>query len=129
MLFVDSNVPMYLVGDHHRNRDLLEAFVRAHPDEEYVTSAEVYQEIVHRYVAIDRRQAIGDCFRLLDSLVRHVHPITRQDVDRAAAICSLQRRLSSRDGLHVAIMERFGVQRILTCDGDFELWPGIRCLP
>jgi predicted nucleic acid-binding protein len=120
---------MYLVGERHPNRDLLESFLRAHPEEEYVTSAEVYQEIVHRYVAIDRRQAIGDCFRLLDELVRHVHPIGKPDVERAHQVCVMQRRLSGRDSLHLAVMERLGVSRILTCDRDFELWPGITCLP
>ena len=37
----------------------------------------VYQEIVHRYVAIDRRGAIDDAFRLLDETVATVFPITR----------------------------------------------------
>jgi predicted nucleic acid-binding protein len=120
---------MYLVGRQHPNRDALEEFLRANSDEEYVTSAEVYQEIVHRYVAIDRRPAIADCFRLLDAMTRRVYPITRQDVDRAEAICLLQRQLSSRDCLHLAIMERFGVRRVLTWDRDFGLWPGITCFP
>lgn len=94
-----------------------------------MTSAEVYQEIEHRYVAINRRQAIADCLRLLDALVRQAHPITKQDVERASAACSLQRRLSGRDCLHIAVMERFGLRRIVTCDRDFELWPGFTCVP
>ena len=55
MIFVDSNLPLYLVGAPHRNRDRLEEYLRAHAGKNYVMSAEVYQEIVHRYVAIDRR--------------------------------------------------------------------------
>jgi predicted nucleic acid-binding protein len=120
---------MYLVGAPHPNRDALEGFLRAHPDEEFATSAEVYQEIIHRFVAIDRRRAILDCFRLLDALVREVHPITRQDVDRAREVCTLQGRLSGRDCLHIAVMERFGLRRVLSCDRDFELWPGMSCFP
>lgn len=120
---------MYLVGEPHPNRDALEAFLRAHPDEDFVTSAEVYQEVVHRFVAIDRRPAISDCFRLLDTMVREVYPITKEDVERAWAVCSAQRRLSGRDCLHIAVMERFDIRRIVTCDRDFEFWPGISCLP
>lgn len=129
MVFVDSNVPMYLVGAPHPNRELLESFIRAHAEETFATSAEVYQEIIHRYVAIDRRQAIADCFALLDELVQQVYPITKQDVERAHRIALEQRRLSGRDCLHVATMERYGHQQILTCDQDFDLWPGISRLP
>ena len=53
---------MYLVGAPHPNRERLEAFLRHWPDEDYVTSAEVHQEIMHRFVAIDRRAAIEDAF-------------------------------------------------------------------
>ena len=68
VIFVDSNVPMYLVGAPHPNRERLEAFLRSRPDEDYVTSAEVYQEMLHRFVAIDRRPAIRSCRSIV------VHP-------------------------------------------------------
>ena len=56
MIFVDSNIPMYLVGADHQHkseaRGLLE---RAIADgETLVTDAEVVAEILHRYSAIDR---------------------------------------------------------------------------
>jgi hypothetical protein len=60
MIFIDSNIPMYLVGRPHRHKAeaqvLLEAAIAA--NERLVTSAEVLQEILHRYVAIRRRDAI-----------------------------------------------------------------------
>ena len=120
---------MYLVGTSHPNRDRLAAFVRSHADENFVTSAEVYQEIIHRYVAIDRRGAIADCFELLDDLVEHVYPITRDDVETAHSLAKSQLRLSGRDCLHLAVMERHGLERILTCDRAFEMRPGVVCLP
>ena len=129
MIFVDSNVPMYLVGARHRSRDRLEAYLRAHAGEDYVTSAEVYQEIVHRYVAINRRRALDDAFRLLDEIVAAVFPITRDDVGLARAIAHEQHALSARDCLHVAVMERRGVTVALTCDAGFALRPGIECVP
>ena len=129
VIFVDSNVPMYLVGAPHPNRDRIEDYLRAHAGEEYVTSAEVYQEIVHRYVAIDRRGAIDDAFRLLDETVVDVYPISRDDVEAARAIAHEQHALSARDCLHVAVMERRGVAVALTCDTRFALRPGIECVP
>ncbi len=129
MIFVDSNVPMYLVGRPHPNRDSVEAFLRSHVEETYVTSAEVFQEVIHRYVAIDRRAAIDDCFALLDELVSQVFPVTKSDVDRARQISHHQHRLSGRDCLHVAVMDRHDVDRILTCDEDFDFWATVTRLP
>jgi predicted nucleic acid-binding protein len=120
---------MYLVGSAHPNRDRLERFLRANADEIFLTSAEVYQEIIHRYLAIDRRQAIADCFALLDALVATVYPVTRPDVIRAWEITIAQRRLSGRDCLHLAVMERHGLKRVLSCDEGFDAWPGIVRLP
>lgn len=60
MIFVDSNIPMYLVGAARPHKTdaqwLLERAVTA--GERLVTDAEVLQEILHRYVAIGRRDAI-----------------------------------------------------------------------
>jgi len=120
---------MYLVGAAHPNRDLLASFLRANPDEDFVTSAEVYQEVVHRYVAIDRRQAIADAFALLDGMVVTTFDVTRADVDAAHRIALDQKRLSGRDCLHLAVMARHGVARILTMDRGFDHWPKIERLP
>ncbi len=129
MIFVDSNVPMYLVGSPHPLRELLTSYLRQHIDESYVTSVEVYQELIHRYVAIDRREAIADGFQVLDSLVEAVYSIERADVDRAHQIALQQARLSGRDCLHLSVMEHHRVDRILTFDRQFELWPSIVRLP
>lgn len=129
MIFVDSNVPMYLVGSAHPNRESLETFLRSRPDEDYVTSAEVYQEVVHRYVAIDRRAAISDAFALLDDLVVTVFPISRDDVGSAASIAASHAPLSARDCLHLAVMNAHRVSRILTFDHAFEHYPGVMRLP
>ena len=129
MLFVDSNVPIYLVGREHPLRDEAAHFLANNAHETWVTSAEVYQECVHRFIAIDRRQAVRDCFELLDDLVDLVYPIERADVDQAAHIASLQSRLSGRDALHIAVMQRYEIERIVSFDRGFDLWPGIERLP
>ncbi len=129
MIFVDSNVPMYLVGAPHPNRDRIAEFLHSHAASDYVTSAEVYQEIVHRYVAVNRRGAIADAFRLLDGLVTTVFPIAREDVSVAHTIANEQHALSARDCLHLAVMERRGLKTALTCDTAFALRPGIECVP
>jgi predicted nucleic acid-binding protein len=36
--------------------------------------------------------------------------------------------LSARDAVHVAIMERHGLQAILSFDGGFDQWPALNRL-
>lgn len=60
MIFIDSNIPMYLVGSEHPHkvdsRQMLERCIA--DNERMVTDAEVFQEILHRYAAIGRKDAI-----------------------------------------------------------------------
>ena len=129
MIFVDSNIPMYLVGAPHPNRDLLEAFLRHRTEEPYVTSAEVYQEILHRYVAINRRGAIEDAFGVLDALVVSVFPISRDEVEVARQVVERQSELSARDCLHLAVMQAHDIHQALTFDRGFASRTGIAVLP
>ena len=127
MIFVDSNIPMYLVGAAHPHKAevqiLLERVIAA--NERLVTGAEVMQEILHRYVSIGRREAITPALRVLLDLVDEVFPMEQADVLRASEIVQHPAMLSARDALHIAVMERHGVKRILSFDADFDRWPGI----
>jgi predicted nucleic acid-binding protein len=127
MILVDSNVPMYLIGAPHPHKAdaqrLLEKLISSR--ERLVTDAEVMQEILHRYVAIDRRDAIQPAFDLLSHLVDEVLPVDQAAVERAKDIVMGHRRLSARDALHIAVMERHGVARILSFDSGFDGVPGI----
>jgi hypothetical protein len=129
VIFVDSNVPMYLVGAEHPNksiaRRLLETAIEAR--ERLVTDAEVLQEVLRRYIAIDRRDAIDPATAAILGVVDDVHPIERADVDRARRIV-LTSRLSARDAIHLAVMQRHEIGRILTFDRAFDGLPGIERL-
>lgn len=83
------------------------------------------QEILHRYVAIDRRDPIQPAFDVLLGVVDEVFPVDSRDVARAKALVLERRTLSARDAIHVAIMERYQVSRILTFDRGFDGVPGI----
>ena len=127
MIFVDSNVPMYLVGGAHPNKvDAQRLLERCIADRErLVTDAEVLQEILHRYVAIDRRDAIQPAFDAVLGVVDEVFPVDASNVDRAKAIVLGHRRLSARDAVHIAVMELQGIGRILSFDAGFDGYPGI----
>jgi len=127
VIFVDSNIPMYLVGADHPNKDgarrLLERAVI--DSESLATDAEVLQEILHRYVAIGRRDGIGPAFRSLLGVVDVVHPIEVLDVERARRLVESGARVSARDAIHAAVMQRRGIDRIMTFDAGFDGLPAI----
>jgi hypothetical protein len=127
VILVDSNVPMYLIGAAHPHKvdaqRLLERLVSDR--ERLVTDAEVLQEILHRYVAIDRRDAIQPAYDVLLAVVDEVLPIDRAAIERAKDIVMGRRRLSARDALHIAVMEQHGIGRILSFDAGFDGLPGI----
>ncbi len=128
MIFIDSNVPMYLVGTAHPHKiDSQRLLDRAIADRErLVTDAEVFQEILHRYVAIDRRDAIQPAFDVLLGIIDEVYPIDEASVEKAKTIVLGRRRLSARDALHAAIMEMNGIRRILSFDAGFDAVPGLQ---
>jgi predicted nucleic acid-binding protein len=127
VILVDSNVPMYLIGAAHPHKvdaqRLLEKLISGR--ERLVTDAEVLQEILHRYVAIDRRDAIQSAYDALLAVVDEVLAVDLPAAQRAKEIVLGNRRLSARDAVHIAVMEQNGIERILSFDGGFDGFPGI----
>jgi len=119
---------MYLVGAAHPHKTdsqmLLERLIAA--GERLVTDAEVLQEILHRYTAIGKREAIGPAFQVTLDIVDEVFAVEKSDVLRAGEIALNPAMLSARDALHIAVMEHHGVRSILTFDADFDRWPGLQ---
>ena len=118
---------MYLVGAAHPHkadsRRLLERFVAEKTT--LVTDVEVLQEILHRYAAIDRREAIQPAFDVLLELVDEVLPVELSDVERARDLVVGRKKLSARDAIHVAVMERNGIKRIMSFDAGFDSITGL----
>lgn len=127
MILLDSNIPMYLIGADHplkeaARRALERAVLRR---ERLVADAEVYQEVLHRYTAIGRREAIAPAFDLLDRVVDEVLPVDAAAVHRARDLLASHSALSARDALHAAVMEGHGIHRIMTFDAGFDGLPGV----
>lgn len=127
MILVDSNIPMYLVGGAHPLKtDALRLLERLTSERHrLVTDAEVFQEILHRYVAINRRESIQYAFDALRQIVDEVFPVDGATVERAKQIVLGYRRLSARDAVHLAVMEKREIEQILTFDSGFDEFPGI----
>ena len=118
---------MYLVGASHPHKAnaqrLLEKLITDR--QRLVTDAEVLQEILHRYVAIDRRDAIQPAFDALLGVVDQVLAVDGPVVQRAKQIVLGYRLLSARDAVHLSVMEQNGIDRILSFDSGFDGFPGI----
>jgi uncharacterized protein len=128
LIFVDSNIPMYLVGAAHPHKTesqvILERLVAA--GQRLVTDAEVLQEILHRYAAVGRREAITPAFQAVLDIVDEVISIEKSEVLRAGEIVQTSASMSARDALHIAVMERHRIRSILSFDSDFDRWPGLQ---
>jgi Predicted nucleic acid-binding protein, contains PIN domain len=127
MIFVDSNIPMYLIGADHPNKEVARRLVERSVAEgdRLVTDVEVIQEILHRYVAINRRDAIQPAIDLLLGIVDEVFPIGLTDVERATRLVLSTERLSARDALHLALMQSRDVGQVMSFDHAFDGIPGL----
>lgn len=118
---------MYLVGAPHRHKAdaqrLLEKLITDR--QRLVTDAEALQEILHRYIAIDRRDAIQPAFDALLGVVDQVLAVDEAVLQRAKQIVLGYRPLSARDAVHLSVMEQNGIDHILSFDSGFDAFPGI----
>ena len=127
MIFVDANVPMYLVGSPHPNQDRARATLNRLrlAQERLVTDVESYQEILHRFTAIRRPADIDSAFYRLDEIVDEVFSYGMPEIHIARDLISSLPELSARDALHAAVMRRNGISRILSYDAGFDAIPGV----
>jgi len=130
VIFVDSNIPMYLVGaEHPLKHDAARVVERALARRERLfTDAEVLQEILHRYAAIKRLDAIQPAFDALLGLVDDVVDVSLDTVQEAKEILLGQSVMSARDAIHVAVMVEVGATRVLSFDRGFDSFPGLERL-
>ncbi len=128
MVFVDSNVPMYVAGRDHPLRDPARRFLeRARSAEvDICTSTEVFQEILYRYSALKRLDLAASVYDLFVQLCPTVLPVTLADTDRAKAFLVTLPGVSVRDAVHAAVMLNHDISEIATFDGGFDAFDGVR---
>ena len=127
MVFIDSNIPMYVAGREHPHRDPSRRFLaRVQRGEvEGCTSTEVLQEILYRYSALQRRDLARQVYDLFVQICPTVFDVTLADTDRARDLLLELERVSARDAVHAGVMINHGVERIATFDAGFDTVPGL----
>lgn len=119
---MDSNIPMYIAGGEHPNREPARRFMdRALAgDFEACTSTEVLQEILYRYSALARLDLAGRVYDFFVELVPVVLDVTLADTDVARDLLVTTAGISARDAVHAAVMINHGVELIATFDRGFD---------
>jgi len=127
MVFVDSNVPMYVAGRAHPLRDPARRFLERarNGDVDICTSTEVLQEILYRYSALKRLDLAGSVYDLFVHICPTVLPVALADTDRARALLVSSRGISTRDAVHCAVMLNHDISEIATFDDGFDALAGI----
>ena len=130
-LFIDTNILMYAAGGEHPLRDPCRAIVEAIGARSLAaaTSVEVLQEILHRYVAINRASdGVALAEQTMD-LFAPVMPITHALMRRIPDLARRYPALSARDLIHVATCVHEGMTEIVSADSGFDGGREIRRIP
>ena len=131
MVFVDSNIPMYVAGRDHPLRDPARRFLqRARSGEiDICTSTEVLQEILYRYSSLKRLDLAVSVYDLFVELCPTVLPVTLADTDRAKSLLASSQGISVRDAVHAAVMLNQDVREIASFDEGFDRIDGVERVP
>jgi len=128
VILVDANVLMYAAGTDHPNKvpsiSVLERI--AEQSIEAALDAEVLQEVLHRYLAINRwtdgRRVYDSARQVFDIIL----PITVDILDRARAPLDAHEAINARDALHAAVVLSHGLDGLCSYDRGFDRIKAIR---
>lgn len=127
-LFIDTAVIMYAAGSEHPLKRPSQEILRLVADGELdaVTSVEVVQEIIHRFVALRRPAHGARIARDALDLFAPVLPITHATMRRMPDLVEQYDGLAARDLLHVATCLEEGIDEIVSPDRGFDAVAGLR---
>jgi uncharacterized protein len=127
MIFVDSNIPMYVAGRDHPLKERARRFLSGVQSGrvEACTSTEVLQEILYRYIGLKRRDLALQVYDLFVQLCTQVFAVTIADTDRARLLIAQSERLGVRDAIHAAVMLNNDISQLASLDTGFDDIDGI----
>jgi predicted nucleic acid-binding protein len=127
VILIDSNIFMYAAGTPHPNKEPSVTFLEqvAIGEVDALIDAEVLQEILHRYRAINRWQDGRRVYDHARQIVPYVVPITAEMLDDARALLDMYGDLTARDALHAAVYRSIEATALCSYDQDFDAIKGI----
>ena len=126
--FVDTAVLIYAVGAAHPLRESCQRVLAAveSGDIDAEISAEVVQELAHRYLAIGRHDAVPELVTRTLDLFAPVLPLTHAVMRRVPELARAYPKLAARDLIHVAVCQHEGIAEIISPDRGFDAVVGLR---
>jgi uncharacterized protein len=130
-IYIDANVAIYSGGGPHPLKEPCSDFLEFVSQRawDFVTCAEVLQELLHVYMA---RGAWPTGRRVFDSFAElmsgRIEAVLAADVRAAAELATEYPTLDGRDLVHVAVMTRLGANQIVSTDKGFDRIPDIERL-
>ena len=121
--FIDATVPIYAVGGDHPHRKSCVRLLRmgAEEPQSLLTDSQILQEPMHFYLASGRHEMgleVPKAFaEALHCRIESVHAV---DVILAAELADRLPDISSRDRVHVAVMQRLRTCHVISADTDFD---------
>jgi predicted nucleic acid-binding protein len=121
-VFVDSAVLMFAAGREHPLRAPSLRFLDQVADGsiQAITSVEVVQEILHRYISLRRPDLARIVAQDAQDMFAPVVPITHALMRRVPMLADKYPRLQARDLVHVATCIHEGVTEIVSPDKAFD---------
>ena len=111
-VFIDANVPIYASGGDHPLKEPCAHILRgvAQDPRPFATDSEVLQELLHRYLALERWELGREVLRAFaETMHGRIEPVHAEDVLTASELADRYPGVSSRDLVHAAVMQRMGV--------------------
>lgn len=121
-VFIDTAVIMYAAGGDHPLREPCGRIIAGIGDGDIdaVTSSEVIQEILHRFISVRRAEhGRSQAIEALD-LFAPVLPITHALMRRVPDLAAKYPSLDARDIVHVATCIHAGITDIVSPDRAFD---------
>jgi predicted nucleic acid-binding protein len=121
---------MYSIGtDEPLRQASLRVLDLASGDRAFYTNAEVFQELLHRYLHVGKwavvKPAVDAMFVVMEEQIIDVHAA---DVQNAGNLALGYRNLQARDLIHLAVMNRVGARHVVSADRAFDNISGIERL-
>jgi predicted nucleic acid-binding protein len=128
-VFIDTSIFMYARGKDHPLKapcsQIIVGIAKEGALGSYgspIINAEVLQEILYRYVMIERGETGLAICRDIEALEIEVLPVTAEDMNRAFELYERYKAkgLPPRDLVHAAVMINNGMSHILSADKHFD---------
>lgn len=129
IVLLDVNIPMYAAGQPHPYKTACVWVMTQIAAGELVAAidAEIIQEILYRYGALQRWDiAVAMATNLL-KLVPTIYPVTGADIHLTVELFEQHAHhgIKARDLIHAAVMQHNGISRIISTDKHFDQMDGI----